>query len=338
MPNPNRRHLQLALTSLAFVGVRARAQTSLERTPPADRQVGIAYSAWHDRLPWAKTWDVPELGPYLSNDGEVIAQHAAWLSDANVDFIYVDWSNNLNTGVPGKPDQPRQRFIESATGTLFDVYARLPRHPKIALMIGFPGEAAGLEDGRLKRKADQVWTEFAANPAYQSLCFHYLGHPLLLVYVGTPSPFGAGPPSWLDPRFTVRFMTGFVSQQPGLLAPGSVSRFGYWSWEDRGAPTVAVYRGQAEAMTIVAAWRGDGRNGIPPQGRRNGQTFIESWSRARRIGPRFALAGTFNEWANPSEEPSAEVSKDLEPSRIFGRKYLDILKTEAAAFKAGIDR
>jgi hypothetical protein len=130
-------------------------------------------------------------------------------------------------------------------------------------------------------------------------------------------------------------MTGFVSQQPGLLAPGGISRFGYWSWEDRGPPTVAAYQGQAEAMTIVAAWRGDGRSQIPAQGRRDGETFIEGWMRARRIGPRFALAGTFNEWANPNEEPSVEVSKDLEPSRVFGRKYLDLLKTEAAAFKAG---
>jgi hypothetical protein len=173
---PLRPHAQSEPTSstacpdlASLVGVRARAQTSLERAPPTDRQVGVAYSTWHDRLPWAKTWDVPELGPYLSNDVEVIAQHAAWLSDANVDFIYIDWSNNLDTGVPGKPDQPRQRFIESATRTLFDVYSRLPRHPKIALMIGFPGEIADLEDGRLKRKADQVWTEFAANPVDQNL-------------------------------------------------------------------------------------------------------------------------------------------------------------------------
>jgi hypothetical protein len=261
MLNPNRRDLGLALMSLALVGGRARAQTTLVRAAPRDRQVGVAYSAWHDRLPWAKTWDVPELGPYLSNNAEVIAQHAAWLSDANVDFIYVDWSNNLDAGVPGKPDQPRQKFIESATRTLFDVYSRLPRRPKVALMIGFPGEIAGLEDGRLKRKADQVWMEFAANPAHQNLYQHYLGHPLLLVYTGTPSPFGAGLPPWSDPRFTVRYMTGFVSQQPGLLAPGGVSRFGYWSWEDRGAPTVAADRGEAEAMTIVAAGAATGAAG-----------------------------------------------------------------------------
>jgi hypothetical protein len=322
---------------LVFVAARVETATSLDKAAQEERQVGIAYSAWHDQLPWRKTWDVPQLGPYLSNDVNVIRQHAEWLSDAHVDFIYVDWSNNLDTGLPGKPIQPRLAFIESATKAIFDTYLKLPHHPKIVIMIGFPGEDAGIKDGRLQRKADQIWNDFARNPTYQNVYLHYLNHPLLLVYVGTPSPFVNGLPPWSDARFTVRYMTGFVSQQPNLLAPDSISRFGYWSWEDRGAPTVAAYAGRAEAMNIVAAWRGDGHNNIPPQGRRNGETFIEGWERARKIGPRFALAGTFNEWANPNEEPSAEISKDIEPSRIFGRQYLDILKRQAAAFKAGAE-
>jgi hypothetical protein len=254
-----------------------------------------------------------------------------------VDFIYIDWSNNLDTGVPGKPIQPRQVFIESATKAVFDAYLKLPRHPKIMIMIGFPGDKGGVKDGRLQRKADQVWDDFAHSPVYQNVYLHYLHHPLLLVYVGTPSPFGNRLPPWSDPRFTVRYMTGFVSQQPNLLTQSSISRFGYWSWEDRGAPTVAAYEGKAEAMNIVAAWRGDRHNNIAPQGRRNGATFVDGWERARKIGPHFALAGTFNEWANPDEEPSAEISKDVEPSHIFGRQYLNILKREAAAFKTGAD-
>jgi hypothetical protein len=329
----NRYLPNIVLLSLAFLGASANAQTLLKSAPPEERQVGIAYSAWHDHLPWRKTWDVPELGPYLSNDVTIIRQHAEWLSNANVDFIYIDWSNNLDTGVPGKPGQSRQIFIESATKTIFDSYAKLPRHPQVAIMIGFPDEAAGIQDGRLQRKADQVWTQFASNPVYQNLYLHYLHHPLLLVYAGTPSPFGHSLPPWSDPRFTVRYMTGFVSQQPSLLAPGSVSRFGYWSWEDRGKPTVAAYDGTAEAMNIVAAWRGEGGGKIQPEGRRNGATFREGWTRAREIGPHFALAGTFNEWSNLNEEPSAEISKDVEPSHTFGTQYLDILKTEAAAFK-----
>jgi hypothetical protein len=131
-------------------------------------------------------------------------------------------------------------------------------------------------------------------------------------------------------------MTGFVSQQPSLLAPGSVSRYGYWSWEDPGIPTVAAYRGNAEAINIVAAWRGDSANNVPAEGRRNGQTFSNGWARARKVGPHFALAGSFNEWSNPTEEPNAEISKDIEPSHVFAMKYLDLLKKEAAAFKAGV--
>jgi hypothetical protein len=73
---------------------------------------------------------------------------------------------------------------------------------------------------------------------------------------------------------------------------------------------------------------GDSANNVPAGGRRNGQTYRDGWARARKVGPRFALAGSFNEWSNPNEEPSAEISKDIEPSHVFGMKYLDLLKKE----------
>jgi hypothetical protein len=243
------------LLFLPVAQVRAETATQLIKAPPETRQVGMAYAAWHDQIPWGKTWDVPQLGQYLSTDRNVIRQHAAWLSDANVDFIYIDWSNNLNTGIGDNQGQHRQWFIESATKAIVEEYAKLRRHPQIVIMIGFPGDKAGLTDGRLRRKADQVWNEFAGNAIYESIYLHYFHHPLLLVYTGTPSPFSEGLPPWSDPRFTVRYMTGFVSQQPRLLAPESVSRYGYWSWEDRGIPTVAAYQGNAEAINVVAAWR-----------------------------------------------------------------------------------
>jgi hypothetical protein len=64
--------------------------------------------------------------------------------------------------------------------------------------------------------------------------------------------------------------------------------------------------------------------------------IVMGWARARKVGPHFALAGSFNEWSNPNEEPSAEISKDIEPSHVFGMQYLDLLKKEATAFKTGI--
>jgi hypothetical protein len=116
----------------------------------------------------------------------------------------------------------------------------------------------------------------------------------------------------------------------------SVSRYGYWSWDDHEIPTVAAYQGNAEAMNVVAAWRGDPAKNVPAEGRRDGQTYSDGWARARKVGPHFALASAFNEWSNPNEEPSAEISKDIEPSHVFGMHYLDLLKKAAAAFRTGI--
>ena len=125
------------------------------------------------------------------------------------------------------------------------------RSPKISIFIGCPGAPEGASDGRLTRKATQIHDEFVADPRFRPLMQDYLGRPLLVVYVNTPSPWQAGVPEWDDPRFTVRFMTGFVS---------------------------------------------------------------------------------WNEWVL-GEQPSAEVSKDIEPSKEHGRLYLALLKQEIARFK-----
>jgi hypothetical protein len=316
---------------------RAPATASLTPALAAERKVGIAYSTWHNSRPWGQTWGTPALGQYLSNDPAVIRRHAEWLVSANVDFIYIDWSNDIDTGIPGAGGQGRQIYLEETTTALFEQYTRLPAHPQVAIMIGFPGQPSALSDGRLRRKADQVWETLAHHPKYEGIYFHYLHHPLLIIYTGTPTPFPHSLPPYSDPRFTVRFMTGFVSQQPSLLSGKGISRFGYWSWEDRGAPTVAAdVESHADAMTVVPAWRSAQQPPIPAQGRNNGKTFRDGWARARALGPRIVLAGTFNEWSNPGEEPSAEVGKDIEPSAEFGTQYPDLLRTEAARFKSDV--
>jgi hypothetical protein len=43
---------------------------------------------------------------------------------------------------------------------------------------------------------------------------------------------------------------------------------------------------------------------------------------------------SWNEWSK-GEQPSAEVSKDIEPSKEFGTQYMDLLGREVSLFKAG---
>jgi hypothetical protein len=223
-------------------------------------------------------------------------------------------------------------MIEGATRAVFEEYSAMRRRPKISIFIGCPGAPEAVKDGRLTRKADQIYREFVANPRFRPLLQDYLGKPLLVVYANTPTPWQTGVPDWNDPRFTVRWMTGFITQQPSLMGPGRVSRYGYWSWEDRGDQTYTVYGGRPEAMVVSACWRSDPE--CPTVGRRNGQTLRERWERLRSIGPKFAMVTTFNEWTL-GEQPSAEISKDVEPSKEFGHLYLDVLREQIALFKAG---
>src|SRR5208283_5051108 len=162
------------------------------------------------------------------------------------------------------------------------------------------GAPAAVQDDRLQRKADQVHRQYVANATFRPLLQEYLGKPLLVVYVDTPTPFPNGVPAWNDERFTVRWMTGFITEQPPLRTPDLVSRYGYWSWEDRGPQTFSVHDGRPEAMVVVASWRAQGKpddkSYIAPGLRDGGATFHKQWERARTIGPRIVTVVSWNEW------------------------------------------
>lgn len=305
--------------------------------------VGIAYGLWHQSPKWGNgSWGTPSLGTYASNNRAIIRQHAQMLADAGVDFVWLDWSNDINYVYDPAKVRPDFDMIEGAALVLCDEYARMRseglKTPNVSVFAGVTGSPAAVSDGRLQRKADQIWNQFVANPVYRPLIQMYEGKPLLVVYVNTPSPFTKGLPTWNDPRFTVRWMTGFISEQTNLRTPDLISKYGYWSWEDRGPQTFPIDKGHPEAMVITAATRAQGdptyRYYVPAAPRNGGATFRKEWARAREIGPRFGMVVSWNEW-HKGEQPTPEISKDVEPSKEFGTLYLDILKDEIAKFKAG---
>ncbi|MDS0792721.1 hypothetical protein NUV26_11190 [Burkholderia pseudomultivorans] len=292
------------------------------------REVGIAYTTFHN---WKKSWGTPLLGQYSADDPTVIEKHAKWLHGAGVDFIFIDWSNDIDY-VPGCDCRKDIEALENTTYVIADEYQRLKEHPKIAIMLGFPGEPEAILNGKLQKKADQVYDDFIKNPGRSSIYERYEGRPLLIVYVGTPSPFKRSLPNWDDPRFTVKWLTGFVSQQRNLLSNDQVSKFGYWSWEDRGPQTYTMAKGRPEAMTITASWRPDAKANIAGRTRMGGDTFREAWQRAIDKQVDLALVVSWNEWSI-SEQKSAEASKDIEPSVEFKDFYLRLLAKEIARFK-----
>jgi len=56
----------------------------------------MAYYTWHSPARWTCSWGTPTLGKYNSDRRDVMRKHAEWLRDTRVDFIMVDWSNDIN--------------------------------------------------------------------------------------------------------------------------------------------------------------------------------------------------------------------------------------------------
>lgn len=256
-----------------------------------------------------------------------------------MDFVFIDWSNNVNYEYGITEGRPDFDIIEKTVPLIFQEWKSIDNSPKIAIMLGCPDEEESFLDGRFQKKVDQVYDMFIANNDYRNQYYLYLDKPLIMVYVGTPSPFRNGLPEWEeDDRFTFRYLTGYVSEQPNLTAGGGLSHFGYWSWEDRGLQTYTMHDGKPECCTISAASRAQEEdtplheNHIPAEGRKNGDTFKKRWNRARELDVSTVLVISWNEWIT-AEQPSVEVSKDIEPSKELGRFYLDLLKEEIEKFK-----
>lgn len=334
-----------------------------ERTPYEDRLVGMAYTTWHRTALWKSDsfWARPSLGEYRSDDAAVIEQHGKMLGEADVDFVFVDWSNNVAFNEKEYPKATyknimnekalnitgREDFamIERSTVKMFDIWSAMQeKTPQIAIMIGCPDRITALKDGGIQGKADQVYDWFLSsseNPSRKDKYMMYEGKPLLIVYLGTPTFVTDKNPLevWNDDRFTVRYVTGFITEQPYLYNSNTLeSIYGYWSWEDRQAQTFAVNKdtNRPEAMTVVAAYRSEGKPGdanyIPASGRQEGKIFKEEWARARLIGVNIALVVSWNEFVT-GEQIDEIHSKDIEPNTVYGNTYFDLLKDEIRKFK-----
>ena len=61
-------------------------------------------------------------------------------------------------------------------------------------------------------------------------------------------------------------------------------------------------------------------------------TLKKQFQRANDLGAGIVLLISWNEWNN-GEQPSPEISKDLEPSQIHGTFYYDLLCEQIKKFK-----
>lgn len=243
--------------SSAAVGVLAVALAACSGglgEPPAHQPPAVSahlvvmeYEAWFgphavtfqeaEAMPILQSKDMQRLGGgYDSADPHVIEQHLKWMQYMGIDAASIDLTNNVgcifSTGpVSSKFCNPANkqfrysnRIIRDNTGNLYPAWSKLGAPVKLLPLLGCQTKL-DLRKGSDGKSGFQKEIEYFGRltKRYPALSVVYFGHPLMLVYVGTPvDPTilnGAKAvlrDSGLDKEYTFRIVAGYLDSQPAF--------------------------------------------------------------------------------------------------------------------------
>ncbi|HZT42531.1 MAG TPA: hypothetical protein VFA07_10075 [Chthonomonadaceae bacterium] len=309
------------------VQVRVKSRTIRRVIRDPEHLVGVEWEPWFTPLNahWDTAEAIPVLGRYNSFNADVIRQHALWMTEAGIDFLLVDWSNNLWGKQHWSERAPGVDELIRATTLLLDTYAQMRGEgipvPQITLLLGLDNGPQTTTTA-LNEEMQWIYEHYVTNPRYRDLWVWYEGKPLIVPFNGGGPNVLKGQPPLDESKFTVRWM---ASQ----LQADHFDRDGYWSWMDGSLQPITTYSGgMPEALTITPAFFGDGGWTYPQAlGRRGGATYLQQWETASTQRPHFLLINQWNEFAGqpngggygPKKDQyvdcySADLSNDIEPT------------------------
>jgi hypothetical protein len=284
--------------------------------------------AWFN---WDTAQAVPLVGFYRTWNPDVIRQHVIWLAESGVDFLVVDWVNQLWDKQRWEDRADSAVEIIHATTVLLETLASMRDEgieaPRVLLMLGLcngPSTTVAALNGEI----GWIYDNYVRNPRFKGLLQEYLGKPLMLVFNGpgpvTPDSPAARGLSIDDMHFTIRY-------QSAQHQATRHNEAGFWSWMDGSLDKpVTLHEGKPEAMTVsVGFFDGKGWKGDTAYGRRGGWTYVESFKNTLKVRPRFIQLHQFQEFAGAPETPggwygdsySPELSDDIEPTSLTAAAY-----------------
>jgi len=260
-------------------------------------------------------WGESLFGYYFSDDAWVLRKHAQMLSDAGVDVVIFDVTNQVT-----------YRKCYEALGRVFSEVRRDGgRTPQMAFLTPFWDPA---------RVVSKLYKDLYEPGLYRDLWFRWKGKPLILA-----------DPDKVDPA--LRDFFTFRKPQPDYFkGPTGPDQ---WGWLE--IHPQHVFRnsaGEAEQMTVGIAQNGSGKRlcafsepdtygrswhggakDSRPDAVNDGLNFAEQWERALKIDPQFIFITGWNEWIagrfakfNKVSMPvmfvdafTQEYSRDIEPMK-----------------------
>ena len=296
----------------------AETEPAQTETDPTD--IGVWYSTWYaytepgsdnNRYDTWNAWNIdfiPQLpdgtfGYYDSADENVIRFHLEKLSEAQIDFIIMDQTNNID--VDGGYINERSLAVAKYIKTYNDSGARPVRYCSAVGGIQWSQDAKTIED-----EAEKLWSRYCEQDFGGEDYHYYLdGKPLMIVYGdGAEQKWNEyeGDKTYGE-KFTIRWADN--KNTPG-----------YFGWAYNKGP---VWDGGV--TVVMPGWHN--RAGHTPVGRKYGETYKRFWKAVLEAGyrPEIIIINSFNEYAERTAVfPAASTDKTEKGDRW----YKDTNKTE----------
>lgn len=279
----------------------------------------------------------PLIGPYDSDDPDVLRCQVLLMKLAGIDGVIVDWYGNddfMDYGVNNRNTEALLPVLQQA-GMHFAICYEDQTVPKEIAGGVFPAAAAVTHGQKLMQ-----WMQrhFFASPAYLKM----EGRPVLLSF---------GDPYYNDSQWNQIFSV--LPQKPLYFTESSrrepTASVGGFDWplphggtEDAFQQQTEFYqRFQSSPLFIAAAFpRFDDiyqQAGVGPSyghiDDRQGKTYVDTLTKALQSSAPFVQIVTWNDWGEGTQiEPSVQVGyRDLEATQRLRRKFLDSAFTPTAA-------
>lgn len=284
---------------------------------------------------WHNTQAVPMVGLYESYNRDVIRQHALWLMDMGVDFLFADWPHHVPEDAGGnqhwKDRLPAANGQMHCTQMMLEVHAQLRDEgypaPQLVIMP-FLANGPGNSPETVNEQLEWLHNYFIRNARFEGLWVMVEGKPLVVLLHNTLVPAWEAFDTPIDETyFTVRYMGAQLQET-------KMDKHGYWSWMDGIPDPIVTFRdGVAEVCTPSAGffnmgmWLAD-----DAWGHRNGASLVRTFQVAMEHRPRFVLLHQWNEFTGQLEgypypggiygdSYSVEFSDDIEPVSLTADGY-----------------
>ncbi len=286
----------------------------------ADTKIGIWYAIWYDTKSSGSIWDNDggtskqpiyyqplrangTYGRYSSSDRKELNYHVKLISDAGIDFIIMDQTNDI--------DAAAGQWNVNALSMVSCIYNWNNQEGNRPLYYcSSIGALAELNNDMsiIEKEAKKLWERYIDGKKFGTDKYHLYvdGKPLMIIFPCTEAAWNAynGDKTYAN-KFTIRFAEGHAYEP------------GYWGWVMPNGTLV-----NEDVACIIPGWYKYG-NPRPKVLRDKGKTYKKNWETllSSKTIPDFVVINSFNEYAEHTAVYTAKTTSF--PRGYFIERWVD---------------